>query len=205
MAFPTSGLTNNLVHKEGNRAFVYDSALGVWDQVRESDRTENKILSGTIGSGVTFPAGHVLRTFYAESDAASESIAYGATLYWDELDLSIPASSTSDYLIITLTTAALLTQENGQFLNIGFAYSTNDWTTPNQLGSVQWYDRPGYSADSTVKVDNACNIIRVNHPTALAYRIRPKYLHSADSSSAGVINLNQSSNKSTILAIEVKG
>ena len=48
MAFPTSGLTNNQVHKEGNRAFVYDSALGVWDQVRETDRTENEILSGTI-------------------------------------------------------------------------------------------------------------------------------------------------------------
>ncbi len=36
MAFPTSP-SNNQVHKEGNRAFVYDSALGVWDQVRETD------------------------------------------------------------------------------------------------------------------------------------------------------------------------
>ena len=53
MAFPTSSLTNNQVHKEGNRAFVYDSAIGVWDQVRETDRTENKILSGEIGSSVT--------------------------------------------------------------------------------------------------------------------------------------------------------
>ena len=60
MAFPTSGLTNNLVHKEGNRAFVYDSALGVWDQVRETERTENKILQGEIGTGVTFPTGHVI-------------------------------------------------------------------------------------------------------------------------------------------------
>lgn len=57
MAFPTSSLTNNQVHKEGNRAFVYDSALGVWDQVRETDRTENKILSGEIGAGVTGLAG----------------------------------------------------------------------------------------------------------------------------------------------------
>ena len=62
MAFPTSSLTNNQVHKEGNRAFVYDSALGVWDQVRETDRTENKILQGEIGAGVTFPAGHVVQT-----------------------------------------------------------------------------------------------------------------------------------------------
>lgn len=62
MAFPTSSLTNNQVHKEGNRAFVYDSALGVWDQVRETDRSENKIVQGEIGSGVTFPAGHVIGT-----------------------------------------------------------------------------------------------------------------------------------------------
>lgn len=56
MAFPTSSLTNNQVHKEGNRAFVYDSAIGVWDQVRESDSTENKTLreqplSGTSSAG----------------------------------------------------------------------------------------------------------------------------------------------------------
>ena len=57
MAFPTSGLSNNQVHKEGNRSFVYDSALGVWDQVRETDRTENKILSGEIGSEVTGGSG----------------------------------------------------------------------------------------------------------------------------------------------------
>jgi hypothetical protein len=57
MAFPTSSLTNNQVHKEGNRAFVYDSALGVWDQVRETDRTENKILSGEISGAVTGGSG----------------------------------------------------------------------------------------------------------------------------------------------------
>ena len=56
MAFPTSGLSNNQVHKEGNRTFVYDSALGVWDQVRETDRTENKIFSGNLtGVSGEFP------------------------------------------------------------------------------------------------------------------------------------------------------
>ena len=64
MAFPTSGLSNNQVHKEGNRAWVYDSTLGTWDQVKETDRTENKILSGELGSGVTFPAGHVVNTTF---------------------------------------------------------------------------------------------------------------------------------------------
>ena len=59
MAFPTSGLVNNLVHKEGNRSFVYDSATGVWDRVREADTSNLDIQSGTIGPLVTGGAGLV--------------------------------------------------------------------------------------------------------------------------------------------------
>ena len=36
MAFPTSP-SNNDIHKEGNRAWVYDSTLSVWNQVPEFD------------------------------------------------------------------------------------------------------------------------------------------------------------------------
>ena len=66
MAFPKSSLTNNQVHKEGNRAFVYNSNLGAWDQVRDIDRTEREpanltLSTGTLAGGVTFPAGHVLQ------------------------------------------------------------------------------------------------------------------------------------------------
>ena len=50
MAFPTSP-SNNQVHKEGNRAFVYDSTLGTWDQVRETYRGENKIFAEEVKSG----------------------------------------------------------------------------------------------------------------------------------------------------------
>ena len=57
MAFPTSSLTNNQVHKEGNRAFVYDSALGVWDQVRETDRTETELATDSGGDIGTVTAG----------------------------------------------------------------------------------------------------------------------------------------------------
>jgi len=57
MAFPTSP-SNNQVHKENNRAFVYDSALGVWDQVKES--VSERL--GYIEDAVDFPAGHVLQT-----------------------------------------------------------------------------------------------------------------------------------------------
>ena len=75
MAFPTSSLTNNQVHKEGNRAFVYDSALGVWDQVRETDKTENEILQTRISNEATFPAGHIiqLKHFHYSSDLTLSS------------------------------------------------------------------------------------------------------------------------------------
>ena len=55
MAFPASP-SNNDVHKEGTRSFVWDSTLGVWDQVRETDRS-----AGDLNSGSKFPAGHVLQ------------------------------------------------------------------------------------------------------------------------------------------------
>ena len=64
MAFPTSP-SNNQVHKEGQRAFVYDSTLGVWDQVRTPARTESNLshttTTGSFPSGITFPTGHVLQ------------------------------------------------------------------------------------------------------------------------------------------------
>jgi hypothetical protein len=66
MAFPASP-SNNQVHKEGDKTFVYDTALGggsvgVWDQVKEANPQETgSITNTTLSSGVTFPAGHVLQ------------------------------------------------------------------------------------------------------------------------------------------------
>jgi hypothetical protein len=66
MAFPTSP-SDNQVYKIGNRRWVYDSTLGVWDKVAAndtniSDQTGTLGSNITLGSGVTFPAGHVIQT-----------------------------------------------------------------------------------------------------------------------------------------------
>lgn len=95
MAFPTSSLTNNQVHKEGNRAFVYDSALGVWDQVRETDITENKIIHGEIGAGVTGGSGldkngWLLLETQTASNVATRLIGSATTL----------SSTYDDYMIV---------------------------------------------------------------------------------------------------------
>ena len=74
MAFPTSSLTNNQVHKEGNRAFVYDSALGVWDQVKEISRS-----AGYMGGGSIFPTGLIIQTAHVmKTSTATISVASNA-------------------------------------------------------------------------------------------------------------------------------
>ena len=57
MAFPTSP-SNNQVHSESgsNRTYVYDSTLGVWDQVKEAQSDVSNI-AGHISNEVTGFAG----------------------------------------------------------------------------------------------------------------------------------------------------
>ena len=95
MAFPTSGLTNNQVHKEGNRAFVYDSALGVWDQVEDLTSFHSKILSGTIGSAVTFPVGHVVKVTSKVLTGSGNDISASSTSAYDSdaNDLDVTATA----------------------------------------------------------------------------------------------------------------
>jgi hypothetical protein len=83
MAFPASP-SDNQVHKTGDRTFVYDSTLGVWDQVKEANPQETGSITnttlgsgitGTLGSGVTLPAGHIIQTItnYNTGSLASTS------------------------------------------------------------------------------------------------------------------------------------
>ena len=55
MAFPTSP-SDNQVYKIGNRVWVYDSTLGVWDKVAAND-TNISDQTGVLGRGVTGGSG----------------------------------------------------------------------------------------------------------------------------------------------------
>ena len=97
MALPTSP-SNNQVHKEGNRAFVYDSTLGVWDQVKEQEKTSfDMSLSqnwGEVSSNVSFPTGHVLQ--FKHNFATQQDITSSATGTWaGHHDLEIPILRTA--------------------------------------------------------------------------------------------------------------
>ena len=166
MAFPTSGLTNNLVHKEGNRAFVYDSTLGVWDQVRETDSSEREpanlsLSTGTLGSGVTFPAGHITQIgtvchTYTQLNCTTTTLED-----WPGMSCTITPRSASNKIIlmgslITLGSASsdsgnivVFRDDGGGFdaiLALGdYQYQGNSW-------SLCWIDSPGVTVQVTYKL-----------------------------------------------------
>ena len=129
MAFPTSGLTNNQVHKEGNRAFVYDSALGVWDQVEDLTSFHSKILSGTIGSAVTFPVGHVIQTLQAvkndENSAETTSDSYARVPDGSsnlEFGGTITGVLASSWVLITMSFSYHLEKNSTTDIGCGFGF-----------------------------------------------------------------------------------
>ena len=103
MAFPTSP-SNNQVHKEGQRAFVYDSALGVWDQIRTPARTENNLshttgsLSGSVAERIDFPEGHIIQAFTSTVSAARTS--NSTSFQPSGLYATITPTSTSSKIVI---------------------------------------------------------------------------------------------------------
>ena len=106
MAFPTSSLTNNQVHKEGNRAWVYDSTLGVWDQVRENNTDvsyqRGEIQNGTTLDNVTFPAGHVIQMASAVGlTNYSSTVSYNSTGLAPLAQLSITPKVTNSHFLIS--------------------------------------------------------------------------------------------------------
>jgi len=142
MAFPTTGLSNNQVHKEGNRAFVYDSTLGVWDQVKESDRTENKIVSGTVdmkslGSGVTFPANSVVQV--ATEMYGGGALAIGQTFtIVPQITLKFKPKSSSNKIMFQLWLNGIYTTQGGAGLRTGIKWSVNRWDSSDTLGTSQY-------------------------------------------------------------------
>ena len=93
MAFPTTSLVNNQVHKEGNRAWVYDSTVGVWDQVREVDNSPNN------NAGFP-PAGHVIQV--VSSEYSTYTVTTSNSWHTTNLNCSITPKSTSSRILVSV-------------------------------------------------------------------------------------------------------
>ena len=115
MAFPASP-SNNDLHSEGNRTFVYDSALGVWDQVKQTEATSaetgggflGNVFSGKLGEDVVFPKGHIIQVVYNEDvTAVSHTMNSWTNLPYSGLNTEIvPRYSTSKILVMISTSLA---------------------------------------------------------------------------------------------------
>lgn len=168
MAFPTSGLTNNLVHKEGNRAFVYDSALGVWDQVRESDENPNSTqqislnsnVAGTLGQGV-FPTGHITQIGTVAHTHTQVNCTSTSLADWTGMQCTItPRSATNKIIIMgSLSTLASQSSDSGNivlFRNDGGGFDAilalGDYQYQGNSWSLCWIDSPGVTVQVTYKL-----------------------------------------------------
>ena len=135
MAFPTSP-SNNQVHKEGARSFVYDSTAGVWDQIRTPSRTDSRLEhgSGTILSDVAFPVGHVVQV--ASDLYTGNAIAIGTTAtVVKEINLKLYPRSSKNKIIIQIFLQGIYTTTNGAGLRAGIQWSTNNWASSATLGT----------------------------------------------------------------------
>ena len=144
MAFPTSSLTNNQVHKEGNRAFVYDSALGVWDQVRETEQSPFKSEELTAGYNAVPGASWVKLSEVNASNNGSIDIG-SATIF----------SSTYSMYVITITD--LLCQSGGNSLRGQFFINGT-----RIADGYRWTNHAGYYNTHTVTHDSNASLFDVH-------------------------------------------
>ena len=96
--------------------------------------------NGTLTNNVQFPAGHVLRTFYAEYSFGGSNIGIGSAQVWDKIQLNITNPITTNYLVLTGFMPGVGSDRKSRSLGIGFVYSTDNWSSDAQFGSGQTYE-----------------------------------------------------------------
>jgi len=159
--------------------------------------------NGTLGSSATFPAGHILRAFYDESDTTVETFSEDSETAWDELQLTITGTNnTSDYLQVTVGLNGIYNDANtGATLWVGVVWDTDsNFGSTAAFGGLDYYTRTLYlSGGAGLNIDSMITV-RAVHPTTNTYYVRAKI-----KAVSGDLNINQSSTRSSINAFEIKG
>ena len=126
MAFPTSP-SNNQVHKEGNRAFVYDSALGVWDQIAQQEhqlhsRKNDQINLQSFREPPRMPEGSIIQTKYytgmREGSAKEGSTTGFHTLATGDGDTYFLSSGQMDASSMAATDTITIRQDGSKLLGM---------------------------------------------------------------------------------------
>ena len=148
MAFPTTSLANNQVHKEGNRAWVYDSTSGVWNQVAGND-TDASNLSGKLGNGVTFPTGHIIKITSHSSAASIDMSSNTEALESDANDITV-SCTIGNILHITIAGGYVYSSGSGFHFGPGMQIKEAGQTNVTVHGGGCYARSDGGSYDNEV-------------------------------------------------------
>ena len=133
--------------------------------------------SGSIASSTTFPAGYVIGVYTDTFTLSTGSVdILQAGVNWDGLDVSIPATSTSNKIIVQVHIAGVTNKGvAARSVLAGLKYSTDNWTTPYTLGPNDLVVQPAAYADGNVR-ESLSFQLPVTVPTASAFRIRTRLI-----------------------------
>ena len=189
-------------------------AIKLSDDVSIKDSAGNNVLSesggvvtlnnGTIGSGVVFPAGHILRNFYSIGDGSGDdTVTSTSFVVYDGVELEITGTNdTNDFLVIIYTVMVGSVGTAFEDYIAGLVYSTDNFSSSSQLGPSTYYGRTISMNDTFEKLDSLTFCTRVSHPTTSTYKIRIQHQLAAGSQT----NLfNANGPKPMLTAFEVKG
>jgi len=215
---PATGLGNRLVVKDqGGTAVITTADSGA--TVANATLTAPTVADM---SNCTFPAGHVIRSWYTQDDGGEHAVAdpSDANKVYSELDLSITGTNnTSNFLLVTIflasvnngfTTGGTAYNYYGNSLQVGCRYSTDDWGSPSHgadltsdtyIGGQNAWSMSGAVDSGEKGARHGVSVtFRVNHPTTATYRIRP-YL----TNNGSACSFNKGQGTSTMTALEIKG
>lgn len=151
------------------------SGTGVTGLVIDSTGT---VTTGTLGSGVVFPTGHVLRTFSDSYDFTSGYTITTTGSTFADLDIEVSSPSTSDELLFSLFLPDVYNETAVRWLKVSFRYSTDNWASSTSL-----HDAVASNVNRFDDLKTMMNSFQftgiINHPTSSTYRIRP-YLQSVN-------------------------
>lgn len=167
-----SGNTN-LKIKLPSAGGIYESD-GSTEILTESSGTVT-LKNTTLNSNNTFPTGHIIGVFSDNYTRTSGLDVVSGTLLWDQLDVSIPASSTSNKLVVQVHIPGVSDKgtANRYLAGAGLKYSTDSWSSSTTLGASEYILAPGGYDDNAGQVrESVVYQTYTSVPTASAFRIR---------------------------------
>ena len=143
--------------------------------------------TGTLGSGVTFPSGHIIQTQFNSVDDET-NVTVNNTIIYGTIDVEFSRKMSNSYFLITVSSVVYRPATSGQ-ANLGYRISVNNSVIQSKIFMVKddnswtevsriYKDTTTGSVNDTVKIENVYqnnnasdNLFRL--PTLLVFEVSP--------------------------------